>query len=145
MLRNIEANGERNRMLYVLKSRGSAHSNQVPEFILGDKGIERADVYTGAGGVLTDSARLAQEAAERDVVAQRAENLASRRRQLSQVIADREAQLASLQIQLAAERAQPERMDTAERDRTSNIWADYVAMAKKRWAALSDGYPHDQP
>ena len=146
MLRNIEANGERNRLLYVLKSRGSAHSNQVREFILSDRGIELADVYTGPGGVLTGSARLAQEAAERDAAAQQAQSLASRRRQLNQVIADREAQLALMQTQLAAERAEAERMDAAERDRTSNIWADYIVMAKKRWAdALSDGYGHEQP
>ncbi len=65
LLRNLESNGERNRGLYVLKSRGMAHSNQVREFILTDHGVELIDVYTGASGVLFGSARLAQAAQER--------------------------------------------------------------------------------
>ncbi len=62
LLRDIEVSGERNRGLYILKSRGMAHSNQIREFILTDNGIELADVYVGPEGVLTGSARLSQEA-----------------------------------------------------------------------------------
>jgi len=62
LLRDIEIGGERNRGLYVLKSRGMAHSNQIREFILTDRGIELLDVYVGPEGVLTGSARLSQEA-----------------------------------------------------------------------------------
>jgi len=65
LLRNIEANGERNRILYVLKSRGMAHSNQIREFLLTDRGVRLRDVYLGPGGVLTGSARIAREAEER--------------------------------------------------------------------------------
>ena len=65
LLRNFESNGERNRLLFVLKSRGTAHSNQVREFVLTDHGAELVDVYVGAEGMLTGSARLAQQAAER--------------------------------------------------------------------------------
>jgi circadian clock protein KaiC len=61
LLRNLESNGERNRVLYVLKSRGMAHSNQIREFLLTSKGVRLRDVYLGAGGVLTGSARVAQE------------------------------------------------------------------------------------
>ena len=50
LLRNVETNGERNRLLFVLKSRGTAHSNQVREFVLTDHGVELVDVYVGAGG-----------------------------------------------------------------------------------------------
>ena len=50
LLRNVESNGERNRLLFVLKSRGSAHSNQVREFVLTDHGVELVDVYVGPGG-----------------------------------------------------------------------------------------------
>ena len=60
----MEGNGELNRVLYVLKSRGMAHSNQIREFLLTDHGIELADVYVGPQGVLTGSARQAQEAQE---------------------------------------------------------------------------------
>ncbi len=62
LLRDIEIGGERNRGLYVLKSRGMAHSNQIREFILTNNGIELLDVYVGPEGVLTGSARLTQEA-----------------------------------------------------------------------------------
>jgi len=65
LLRDIEINGERNRALYILKSRGMKHSNQVRELLLTDRGIELKDVYVGAAGVLTGSARLSQEASEK--------------------------------------------------------------------------------
>ncbi len=61
-VRDIESHGERNRGLYVIKSRGMAHSNQVREFVLSSNGVRLVDVYVGPGGVLTGSARLAQEA-----------------------------------------------------------------------------------
>ena len=65
LLRNIEVSGERNRLLYVLKSRGMAHSNQMREFLLTSNGVRLRDVYLGPGGVLTGSARLAREAEDR--------------------------------------------------------------------------------
>jgi circadian clock protein KaiC len=61
-LRSLEGNGEHNRVLAVLKSRGMANSNQLREFHITDRGIELADVYVGPQGVLTGSARFAQEA-----------------------------------------------------------------------------------
>ena len=65
LVRDIELNGERNRCIYVLKSRGMAHSNQVREFVMSRKGIRLLPVYIGAGIVLTGSARLNQEAREK--------------------------------------------------------------------------------
>lgn len=62
---DVEQGGERNRVIYVLKSRGMNHSNQMREFLLTDKGIQLEDVYIGMEGVLTGSARLAQEAKEK--------------------------------------------------------------------------------
>ena len=62
VLRSIDSGGERNRGLSILKSRGMAHSNQVREFLLTEHGVELRDVYVGASGVLTGSARLTQEA-----------------------------------------------------------------------------------
>jgi len=71
LLRDIETNSERNRGLYVLKSRGMAHSNQIREFFLTDEGIELVDVYVGPGGVLTGTARQAMETQERATAAKR--------------------------------------------------------------------------
>jgi circadian clock protein KaiC len=65
LLRDIELGGERNRGLYVLKSRGMKHSNQIREFLLTAEGIELQDVYLGPEGVLTGSMRAAQEAREK--------------------------------------------------------------------------------
>ncbi len=61
LVRDIENNGERNRGMYVMKSRGMRHSNQVREFIITDNGLDLVDVYLGADGVLTGSAREAQQ------------------------------------------------------------------------------------
>jgi circadian clock protein KaiC len=61
LVKTMEGNGELNRLLYVLKSRGTAHSNQIREFVLTSQGIELTDVYVGPQGVLTGSARQAQE------------------------------------------------------------------------------------
>ncbi len=66
LLKTIEAGGERNRGMYILKSRGMAHSNQIREYVFTDNGIDILDVYVGPEGVLTGSVRLAQEAKERD-------------------------------------------------------------------------------
>ncbi len=60
-VRDIESNGERNRGLYVMKSRGMNHSNQVREFVISSKGLNLIDVYLGPEGVLVGSAREAQQ------------------------------------------------------------------------------------
>jgi len=65
LLQDFEGNGERNRVLYVLKARGMAHSNQIREFLISDRGIDLVDAYIGPSGVLTGSARAAQGALEK--------------------------------------------------------------------------------
>ena len=65
VLRNLECNGERDRGLCVLKSRGMEHSNQIREFLLTDHRVQLLNVYVGPSGLLTGSARVAQEARER--------------------------------------------------------------------------------
>ncbi len=99
LLRNLEYNGERNRGLYVLKSRGMAHSNQIREFILTDHGVDLINVYTGPGGVLTGTARVVQEA-RKDAEALRRQTEIERR------LRDLEHKRASLEARLRAEREQ---------------------------------------
>src|SRR3954468_5546443 len=60
----LEANGERNRGVYVLKSRGMSHSNQIREYQITKNGIELLDVYRSLQGVLVGSARRQAQAAE---------------------------------------------------------------------------------
>jgi circadian clock protein KaiC len=102
-LRNLESNGERNRGLYVLKSRGMHHSNQIREFLLTDHGVQLVNVYLGAEGILTGSARLNQEARERAESAVRQEELAALQRRLDRRKAAMEAQISSLRAELEAE------------------------------------------
>jgi len=64
LVRDIESNGERNRGMYIMKSRGMKHSNQVREFVITDKGLDLVEVYLGPEGVLTGSAREAQQLSE---------------------------------------------------------------------------------
>jgi circadian clock protein KaiC len=134
LLRNVETNGERNRLLFVLKSRGTPHSNQVREFVLTGHGIELVDVYVGPAGVLAGSARLAQQAAERDAAMRQADDLNRHRRELHRSIAEREAHLASVQDQLAAERAEVDQIDLGGRREAADAEADRSAMATRRWA-----------
>ena len=137
MLRSVESNGERNRLLFVLKSRGSPHSNQEREFVLTDHGVELVDVYVGAGGIMTGSARLVQQARERDAARLQSEKLLRRRRELRRGIVEREAQLGVLQDELVADRAELERLDAREQNRISDIEADQSVLAAQRWADLA--------
>jgi len=82
LLRDIELGGERNRAMYVLKSRGMAHSNQIREFLLTDNGVELKDVYLGPNGMLTGSMRMAQEAREQAAEIGRREEIGRLQREL---------------------------------------------------------------
>jgi circadian clock protein KaiC len=92
----LEGNGEHNRVLSVMKSRGMAHSNQVREFLLTDRGIELADVYVGPHGVLTGSARSAQEAQEQSDAVVQQEELQQRRDNLERERQSVQARVAAL-------------------------------------------------
>jgi circadian clock protein KaiC len=96
LVKATEGNGEHNRLLYVLKSRGMAHSNQIREFLLTSQGIELADVYVGPQGVLTGSARQAQEAKEQSDGTARKEDLEQRTVNLERRRESVEAQTATL-------------------------------------------------
>jgi len=134
LLRNVETNGERNRLLFVLKSRGTAHSNQVREFVLTDHGVELVDVYIGAAGVLAGSARLAQQSTERDAEARQANDLDRRLRELRRSVVEREAHLVAVQDELDADRAEIDRIDVREGHQAADTQADRSAMATRRWA-----------
>lgn len=102
LLRNSETlSGERNRLLFVLKSRGMSHSNQVREFVLSDKGIQLNDVYVGDGVFLTGSARLIQEAQDTATAEARRQDAARRQCELEQEKAQVLAQIEALQHRAA--------------------------------------------
>jgi circadian clock protein KaiC len=96
LVRDLESNGERNRGLYIMKSRGMKHSNQVREFIITDSGIDLLDVYLGAEGVLTGSAREAQQLNEVTGVELRTHAVRRKDREIGRKQAVLEAKIASL-------------------------------------------------
>jgi circadian clock protein KaiC len=103
VLRNIEIGGERNRSLNVLKSRGMAHSNQMREYLLTDHGIELTDVYVGAHGVLTGTARLAQEAEDKAIETYQASLVENQQLGLTRKREALEAQIDAMRAEFAAE------------------------------------------
>jgi circadian clock protein KaiC len=105
LVRDMESGGERNRGLYILKSRGMAHSNQIREFSLTAQGIALRKAYLGPAGVLTGSARLTQEATELAAATRRTQEAARRRVELERRREAVEAQVAALRAEFAAQEA----------------------------------------
>jgi circadian clock protein KaiC len=103
LLKNIEVGGERNRVLYVLKSRGMEHSNQIREFVLTNDGLRMLDVYLGPEGVLTGSARVSQEGREKAAGTSRHQQLESRKRELERKRQIFEARMTMLRAEFEVE------------------------------------------
>ncbi len=103
ILKNIEGNGERNRVFSIIKSRGMAHSNQLREFVLSDKGIELLDLYKGTEGVLFGSARMAQQSREVSDRLLRNEEIERKQRELDSKRLVMENEIALLRARFARE------------------------------------------
>jgi len=132
LLRNVESNGERNRMIFELKSRGMVHSNQMREFVLSDSGVDLVDEYPGADGVLTGNARVAHAAHEHASAEFRRRDhernllrLASRRKAI-------EAQIAALHAQGQAEEAEAQFTLAQDSWQETNNRQIEAAMAQRR-------------
>jgi circadian clock protein KaiC len=110
LLRNVEMNGERNRGLYILKSRGMAHSNQIREFLLTDTGVQLADVYLGGDGMLLGTARIAQEIKEQNATLERQREIERRHRELERKRSLMETQIAALQAAFEEEQEDLQRL-----------------------------------
>lgn len=110
LLQDYEGNGERNRVLYVLKARGMAHSNQVREFLISDHGIDVVDAYIGPSGVLTGSARAAQEALEKAAVLTGQQEAARLKREVERKRAAIERQISGLRSDYESESAELRRI-----------------------------------
>lgn len=134
LVRDIESNGERNRVLYVLKSRGMAHSNQVREFKLTAHGVELLDVYLGPGGVLTGTARVAQEAREASEAIERTTEMERRRRQLVRTRQMLEAQIQSTHFELETAEEELSRIISENDSRNRVEIRDRAVMARARFA-----------
>ncbi|WP_035360872.1 circadian clock protein KaiC [Dyadobacter alkalitolerans] len=102
LIRDIEMNGERNRGLYVMKSRGMKHSNQVREFVISDNGLDLVDVFLGPEGVLTGSAREAQQLLEQTGVVLRDHAVSRKDREIERKKMVLEAKIESLKEEFAS-------------------------------------------
>ncbi len=99
LVRDIEYNGERNRGMYIMKSRGMQHSNQVREFIITDNGLNLVDVYLGSDGVLVGSAREAQILQEQAGTALKDHSLTWKDKEISRKRRVLESKIARLQTE----------------------------------------------
>jgi circadian clock protein KaiC len=134
LLRDIEIGGERNRGLYILKSRGMAHSNQIREFLLTDNGVELRDVYVGPSGVLTGSARLAQEAQEQAAQTMHEQEVERRKLELERKRRVIEAQIAAMRTEFEAQEAETLNIIGQEQARKAHLTQERVDMALSRKA-----------
>ena len=111
LLQDYEGNGERNRVLYVLKARGMAHSNQIREFLISDHGIDLVDAYIGPSGVLTGSARAAQNSIEKAALLAGQQEAARRKREIQHKRAAIERQISGLRSDYESEAVELRRID----------------------------------
>jgi circadian clock protein KaiC len=123
-----------NRSLHVLKSRGMAHSNQLREFLLTDHGVELLDTYLGPEGVLTGSARLAQESRERAEDLTRQQEIDRKQRELQRRRQAMAAQIAALQAEFQAHEEDLQATVAQQQARQQRLALDRAAMGKSRKA-----------
>jgi len=141
LIRNIEYNGERTRGLYVLKSRGMAHSNQIREFLITNKGIDLTDVYVGQGMVLTGAARRVQEMTEQAEGASRREELRRVKRELERKRVLMEAKINEIRADHASAEEKLVSSMKEQELKEQVLASERVVIAGMRKADVSSGKP----
>lgn len=138
LVRDIESNGERNRGMYIMKSRGMKHSNQVREFIITDNGLDLVDVYLGNDGVLIGSAREAQQLEA--LTDARLRKLASNRKDIEITRKEKvlNAKIASLEEEFESLKDELNKVYVEEELKRSVIEENRLALVQKRNAKTSD-------
>jgi len=126
--------GERNRALTIVKSRGTSHSNQVRELVLGGSGPTLADVYTAGGEVLMGTLRWEREAAESAGKLRQGAQFQLKLRELEFAEASTSAQIAVLQKELERQRAERS-LYSCERDLQSESTRQRDGELRKRRGA----------
>jgi len=125
-------NGERNRCVYILKSRGMAHSNQVREFLMSSEGIRLIPPYIGSGLVLTGSSRAAQEAKEKADALLRAQEIERKQADLERKRTALEAQMKVMRAEFGAEELELERIISQQQTREKQLEVERDAMNRMR-------------
>jgi circadian clock protein KaiC len=134
LLQDFEGNGERNRVLYVLKARGMAHSNQIREFLISDRGVDLVDAYIGASGVLTGSARAAQGALEKAAVLASQQEAAQLEREVERKRSALERQISGLRSDYETEALELRRIAEQVGTRTVVLGTERAASGLLRQA-----------
>jgi circadian clock protein KaiC len=132
LMRDIELGGERNRAMYVLKSRGMAHSNQLREFLLTEHGFEFLEPYIGPEGVLTGSSRLSQEARERAAALVRQQEADEKERGRVRRREALEARITALRKEFEAEEEEAVWLAAQQKARERLILDDRQTMRRSR-------------
>jgi circadian clock protein KaiC len=132
LLRSVDSGGERNRGIAVLKSRGMAHSNQIREFLLTDQGAELRDVYVGASGVLTGSARLTQEAQDQALQVLQKQEIERRQIELQRAHQALEAHIAALHAEFEVKKAESLRVTGQEQAQGAQLARGRLEMGLSR-------------
>ena len=146
LLQDFEGNGERNRVLYVLKARGMAHSNQIREFLISDRGIDVVDAYIGVSGVLTGSARVAQGDLEKAAVLAGQQEAAQLKREVERKRGALERQISGLRADHETEAMELRRIAEQVGTRTFVLGTEQAAsgilrQADAKVAASTRGKP----
>ncbi|MGB2626143.1 MAG: circadian clock protein KaiC [Candidatus Acidiferrum sp.] len=134
LLRDLELNGERNRCIYVLKSRGMAHSNQLREFTISDSGLKLLSPYVGSAGVLTGSSRLIQEAKDRMDALKEQYDTARRLQEMETRRITLQAQISSLQAEFRSIESEAEILSRNESELSNQGKIDRERLASSRKA-----------
>ena len=135
-LEDFEGNGEHNRVLYVLKARGLAHSNQIREFLISDHGIDVVDAYIGASGVLTGSARAAQGALEKAAVLAGQQEAAQLKREVERKRGALERQISDLRADYEGEALELRRIAEQVGTRTFVLGTERAESGRLRQADI---------
>jgi circadian clock protein KaiC len=133
----LESNGERNRGIYVLKSRGMNHSNQIREYQLTSQGVKLVDAYLGSSGVLTGSARIAQEMVDAASTVRRAQDNERKQRDIQRKRAALERQIAELRAELESEEEEARKSLQHDEELEKRLQAEKRAMAVQRGGKAS--------
>lgn len=139
LVRDIELNGERNRGIYILKSRGMNHSNQIREFLLTSQGIRLIDVYSGFDGVLTGSSRIAQEAKNEGDRLLALQEISHLKRSLEQKRKAMNARIDAIRAEFEAEEEEALKVINLENDRISRLERDRKNIAENRRSSRNQG------
>ncbi|HUQ84852.1 MAG TPA: circadian clock protein KaiC [Candidatus Limnocylindrales bacterium] len=134
LVRDVELNGERNRAIHVLKSRGMPHSNQVREFLVTAEGIDLIDVYMGTGGMLTGSARVAQEMKDKDSEIGKKHKIELKKRELLQKRQAIEQQIENLRSEIESDEQEMTDALATEEATGRKVVSDKQGMARARKA-----------